>query len=238
MLLQAALAHIGRRGVTVLDVAPHVQIRRLLRARAGVRYVGIDRFEARAVDVWSDLTRLPFKSDAFDLIVCYHVLEHVPDDAAAIAELRRVLATGGCALVQVPFREGRPTDEDPDAPEEERIRRFGQADHVRWYGDDFVDRLGRGGFAVTSVRPREVLSVESLQRLSIRPDELVWLCCRAEDASTLPGLVAGLRHEAVRGVRRSSGTRAALLRAVWRRREGLARHARRARRVLSRTLDG
>ena len=47
------------------------------------------------VDVHSDITRLPFSESAFDAIICSHVLEHVPEDGAAIAELHRVLAPGG-----------------------------------------------------------------------------------------------------------------------------------------------
>ncbi len=58
-------------------------------------------------------------------------------------EIARVLAPTGVGLVQVPFRPGTVLDEDPSAPVEERVRRFGQADHVRYYGDDFEDSSWR-----------------------------------------------------------------------------------------------
>lgn len=60
--------------------------------------------EPARTSVLSDLTRLPFRTAAFDFIVCYHVLEHIPDDTAAMRELSRVLTAGGIALVQVPHK--------------------------------------------------------------------------------------------------------------------------------------
>ena len=79
------------------------------------------------------------------------MLEHIADDAAAIREIARVLSPGGKALIVVPRRPGVPTDEDPSLPEERRIARFGQWDHVRMYGDDLEDRLGAAGLSVRSV---------------------------------------------------------------------------------------
>lgn len=48
------------------------------------------------------LEQLPWDSRRFDLITCLDVLEHVPDDRSALAELRRVCKVGGWLLVTVP----------------------------------------------------------------------------------------------------------------------------------------
>lgn len=50
----------------------------------------------------ADLTLLPFATAAFDLVTCADVLEHVEDDDAALAELRRVLVPGGRLGLAVP----------------------------------------------------------------------------------------------------------------------------------------
>ncbi len=50
----------------------------------------------------ADITSLPFKDNTFDKIVCSEVLEHVPDDIAAIRELVRVLKNKGTIAVSVP----------------------------------------------------------------------------------------------------------------------------------------
>ncbi len=49
-----------------------------------------------------DATRLPFADGAFDRIIASEVLEHIPDDVAAFAELARVLRPGGTLAVTVP----------------------------------------------------------------------------------------------------------------------------------------
>ena len=114
---------------------------------------GADR---RTVDVQASLTRLPLPDASVGLMICFHVLEHIPDDASAMAEIARVLGPEGVAVVQVPRRHGTLTDEDPEAPVEERIRRFGQRDHVRIYGDDFEDRLRAAGLKVLALTIRDL----------------------------------------------------------------------------------
>ena len=175
----------------VLDVAPSRYTTHLLQRlepRHGVRIDLDPEADGRAVDVQASLTQLPFASASFDLIVCYHVLEHIPDDAAAMRELARVLRPGGVALVQVPFRGKRQTDEDPDAPEHERIERFGQADHVRWYGADVDDRLSRAGLTGPRITPGDVLTPELCELFGVKQGEAVWLLrsavhTRAADAA-------------------------------------------------------
>jgi SAM-dependent methyltransferase len=52
--------------------------------------------------VQGDGTRLPFADGAFDRVIASEVLEHIPDDQAALDELARVLRPGGTMAVTVP----------------------------------------------------------------------------------------------------------------------------------------
>lgn len=52
--------------------------------------------------VGGDALRLPFADATFDRVIASEVMEHIPDDAAAVAELARVLRPGGTIAVTVP----------------------------------------------------------------------------------------------------------------------------------------
>jgi SAM-dependent methyltransferase len=177
LLIEAIAPQTLRQGA-LLDVAPSATMTPRLRELAGERYIAIDfdpAADRRVVDVRASLTQLPLPDDSVDLMVCYHVLEHIPDDATAMEEIARVVRPGGMAIVQVPFRPG-PTDEDPSAPVEERIRRFGQADHVRYYGDDFDTRMEKAGLEIQRVRPVDVVPPEMVDLFRLPAHDLVWLC--------------------------------------------------------------
>ena len=95
-----------------------------------------------------DITNIPFENNTFDIILCSHVLEHIPDDALAMSELYRVLKPGGWGIFQVPIdysREKTYEDFSITTPEG-RQKAFGQHDHVRWYGKDYINRLRKSGF--------------------------------------------------------------------------------------------
>jgi SAM-dependent methyltransferase len=160
----------------LLEVAPSPETSPLLAALDPKLHLRLDLgADNRLVDVLGNLTETPLRDDSVDLMVCYHVLEHIPDDRAAMREMARVLSPGGLALVQVPLRPGTVTDEDPDAPAEERVRRFGQADHVRYYGDDFEDRLVECGLAFQRVTPRSLLGEDMCEWLRLGPHQTVWI---------------------------------------------------------------
>ncbi len=55
------------------------------------------------VDHNVDLQKLPFADATYDFVFASHVLEHVPDDVKAIAEIARVLRLGGIAVLPVPI---------------------------------------------------------------------------------------------------------------------------------------
>ncbi len=58
--------------------------------------------EPAAASMVGDALRLPFPDATFDRVICAEVLEHVPDDRGAMAEIARVLRPGGSAAVTVP----------------------------------------------------------------------------------------------------------------------------------------
>lgn len=166
-----------------LDIGPNEQTATLFKRLRPERYLRMDvdpAADEREVDVRASLTHVPLADASVDVAVCYHVLEHIPDDRAAMAELARVLAPAGLALVQVPWRPGTATDEDPAAPEAERIRRFGRPDHVRYYGGDFEERLRAAGLSFIRFTPREVVGDHLVEVLRLVPEESVWLVRRAE----------------------------------------------------------
>jgi SAM-dependent methyltransferase len=100
----------------------------------------------------ADLTRLPFRSDSFSLVLASHVLEHIPDDRAAVREVHRVLRPGGIALLPVPIVHGGSTVEyGAPRPLEEM--------HVRAPGMDYFQRFEAQGFDVV-VRRSSDYSVE------------------------------------------------------------------------------
>jgi SAM-dependent methyltransferase len=136
-----------------LHCAPEPPVEKWLRSISS-KYLSCDLDPGRAMTV-EDITRLSFANERFDFIWCSHVLEHVPDDKAAMAEFRRVLKSDGTCVVQVPIWR-RITLEDPTITTAEgRRRAFGQTDHVRLYGLDIEERLKESGFKVETILVRD-----------------------------------------------------------------------------------
>lgn len=67
---------------------------------------GLKRYAVPAIQwIAGEGQRLPFTDGAFDLIVAFEVLEHLQEQAAMVAECRRVLAAGGQLLISTPNRD-------------------------------------------------------------------------------------------------------------------------------------
>jgi SAM-dependent methyltransferase len=111
-----------------------------------------------------DVCDLQFDEKTFDIVVCNHVLEHVPDDRRAMREIRRVLKPGGWAMLLVPDVHEATTSEDLNVTDpNERLRLYGQTDHVRTYGWDYVDRLSEAGLSTEVIRLGELLTPETIR---------------------------------------------------------------------------
>ena len=151
---------------SLLHFAPEIGFEPRLRKRIGPGYITADLSNPEAMQK-IDITSIQHPDASFDVVYCSHVLEHVPDDAQAMRELRRVLKPDGWAVLLVPQRAG-PTYEDPAIVEPEARRAaFGQSDHVRWYGDDFINRLEDAGFRVRCIKTQEIASPAERERMAL-----------------------------------------------------------------------
>jgi len=79
------------------------EVRNVVATLAAMAEAGeLDPTEVRATAVQGDALALPFASGSFDRVIASEVLEHIPDDVTAMAELARVLRPGGTMAVTVP----------------------------------------------------------------------------------------------------------------------------------------
>lgn len=139
---------------TILHVAPEIQLYKEFEKRKNIEYHPIDlmpdAYQYGTKTKAMDVTALKYPDDNFDVVICNHVLEHIPDDLKAIQEMYRVLKPEGWAVLNVPIQKEREkTFEDTSITDPaQRLQFFGQPDHVRIYGMDYFQRLQDAGFRV------------------------------------------------------------------------------------------
>lgn len=154
-----------RREMRMLHVAAEPCLASRLRHVVGAGYLTADLIQP--ADIKMDITDIQFPDDSFDIVYCSHVLEHVPDDRKAMREFHRVLKPTGFALLLVPITVEQ-TVEDPSVTDpQERLRLFGQDDHVRRYGRDYIDRLREAGFSVEMIRADDFLTTDEIERTAV-----------------------------------------------------------------------
>ncbi len=165
--------------IKVLHFAPEQAFYKKFRKQKNWDYTTTDLLSPLA-DVKADICNLPFESNQFDLILCNHVLEHIPDDTKAMQELFRVLKVGGMGIFQIPqdlSRNETFTDDSITDPKE-RAKIFGQYDHVRIYGKDYFDKLRSISFKVQEVDYTQNLSPEFVEKYCLAKGEIIPVCTK------------------------------------------------------------
>lgn len=158
----------------VLHFAPEQCFLKRFRKLKNLNYTTTDLLSPIA-DVKADICDLPFEDDSYDVILCNHVLEHIPDDTKAMQELYRVLKPGGFGIFQIPQEIDRETtfEDDSITDKAERAKIFGQYDHVRIYGRDYFDKLRAVGFKVEEVDYTATLSNTDIDKYRLAKDEII-----------------------------------------------------------------
>jgi len=161
----------------VLHFAPEQAFYKRFRNQKNLEYTTTDLLSPLA-DVKADICNLPFADNSYDLILCNHVLEHIPDDTKAMQELYRVLKPGGMGIFQIPQDLNRAItfEDDSITDPKERAAIFGQYDHVRVYGRDYFDKLRSMGFTVTEEDYTQKIAPELVERYCLAKGEIIPVC--------------------------------------------------------------
>jgi SAM-dependent methyltransferase len=164
----------------MLHVAPEPCFESRFKKRLGDSYITADLFSPNAM-VKMDITNIQFPEQSFDVIYCSHVMEHVLEDRQAMREFHRVLKKDGWAILNVPITSER-TYEDPSIVEPaDRLRAFGQKNHVRRYGPDYVDRLREAGFTVEDTMVGDMVDVSEAERMGLtRASGAIFYCTKGQ----------------------------------------------------------
>ncbi len=136
-----------------------------------------------------DITNIGFNDNYFDLIICLHVLGHVPDEKKAITEMYRVLKPGGTALVlSLISTSNSHTIEDPNITSAvDKLKTYGEPDLCRLHGQDFAERLSAGGFQVTKIDYRVHFSEQDRIRFGLGNGEreIIYKCEKIIDSKVI-----------------------------------------------------
>ena len=142
-----------------------------------VEYIANDFENEFLAHTHHSITSMPFDDRNFDLILCYHILEHIKEDDKAIKELFRILSESGVLLIQVPFKSGSTLEDLSITSPEKRKELYGQEDHVRYYGKkDFIDKLKLYGFDVNACLYTESLSDEKISCHGLNKLDTIFVC--------------------------------------------------------------
>jgi SAM-dependent methyltransferase len=168
----------------ILHFAPEKIFYDIFSQHQNIEYIPCDlfpklfRYKGKTKIEKVDITNIPFEEHSFDVILCNHVLEHIPDDRLAMTELYRVMKKGGWGIFQVPIDYNREvTYEDFSiVTRKEREKAFGLDDHVRCYGKDYKDRLKSVGFNVTEDGYINSFSSDDQYKFGLMDSELIYFC--------------------------------------------------------------
>ena len=161
----------------VLHFAPEQAFYKRFRKQKNLDYTTTD-LNSPLADVKADICNLPFKDNEFDVILCNHVLEHIPDDTQAMKELYRVLKKGGMGIFQIPqdLSREKTFEDNSITDKKERAKIFGQYDHVRIYGKDYFDKLRNIGFTVIEEDYTKKISSELVDTYRLAKGEIIPVC--------------------------------------------------------------
>ncbi len=159
---------------SVLHFAPEQAFHKRFQKLKNLDYVTTD-LNSPLADVKADICNLPFESNSFDVILCNHVLEHIPDDTRAMQELYRVLKPKGWGIFQIPqdLKREKTFEDDSITDRRKRAEIFGQYDHVRIYGRDYFDKLRNVGFMVDEIDFTASLTDMEIERYRLAKGEII-----------------------------------------------------------------
>ena len=127
------------------------------------------------INIVQDITETNIESQIYDLVICWHVLEHIPEDIKAIKEVYRLLKPNGKFLISVPIYPvgNLKTYEDSKIAYKDYIKVHGHYDHCRSCGLDYYERFEACGFKTNTLFVNDIDDYKK-NYFGLRTDHVVW----------------------------------------------------------------
>lgn len=164
------------KGKSVLHFSPCASIKKRIEESFVEKYYSTDFANEFEADYHYDLENIPEQDQSFDIIICYHILEHIENDLKAMSELYRVLKSKGQCFIQTPFSNDDELYENANiTTKSNRLKHFGQEDHVRIYSVEALQkRLAQVGFIVSILN----FKIANKNSNGFKEEEYVILCTK------------------------------------------------------------
>lgn len=170
-----------RNQAKVLHFAPETGIKKKMKKMKLMSYVDAD-IDPLFAGTIMDITQITTGNDEFDLVICSHVLGHVPDEATAINELFRVLKPEGIAIIMslVDNTLEKTYENRNVRSPDDKLLHYTENNLVRLHGRDFRNRIEICGFEVEEINYPQILGPEisSRFRLGHGQRETIFKCTK------------------------------------------------------------
>lgn len=168
-------------GGRILHFAPEEHISSLIRENKKIDYYTGDIEPGKAMHI-IDITDMQYKDHVFDYVISSHVMEHIVNEEKAVSEVIRVLKPDGKWIFSFPIcMEFKTYEDDSIVTEEQRLKAYGQKDHVRLYGNDFKERFEKYGLKLEIYSPKDELPTEVIERWGLIADDVIICASRRLD---------------------------------------------------------
>ena len=157
----------------ILHIAPEKCIEEKIRDNKNCEYITGD-LDPKLAEVQVDVTNMPFKDKTFNYIIINHVFEHIKNEEKAISEVKRCLKDNGFLLFSVPINLDEKTFEDSSIISvEDKINFYGQPDHIRLYGYDYIERFEKFGLQIEEFIAEKSMSKKAINTYNVQPKDRV-----------------------------------------------------------------
>ena len=158
----------------ILHFAPEKNLSQKISLLKPVKYIKADFYPKQENIEKIDATDIPYNDDTFDLLICNHVLEHIPEYHKAINEIYRVLKPNGIAILQTPYSKLLSQNiEDQNINTDEQRRFFyGETDHFRIFSEKHLfNDLKQAGFILKILKNSDCFDNKTSSYFGINSEE-------------------------------------------------------------------
>ena len=128
-------------------------------------------------DIVCDVTENKIKLNNYDLIIMWHVLEHIVEDQKAVENVFNMLKNGGIFLFSVPIYPlgNKETYTPKYSSLEDKIHKTGHPDHCICCGYDYPDRFTNLGFTkLTTISVRD-FDQDITSKYGLSMNHIAWI---------------------------------------------------------------